>query len=285
MDGYIPTKISTPQIDELLKYFTYTAGATSNNQSSLETIVLNNKPHLLVNGLFYKVGLGSGAPSATQADSSGTPSSWLITSTNMTAQIAAYSIDDKVWWGLQILGYSVTNGANIRPATLFESAIQTGNYRQSIFLYDVNGGLSGHDAFFSTKARQLSQSGFSDSGTVLGVNQTTTEPIFTALALNPVWFDVETRKRINKIKIITDGVPTLTTTETPTLGLLVNRNNTQQGTGTNSLQRTMTIPTSNQRYVFNNYGMARQLQITVWASSRGGLSIRGVELDVAQGTS
>ena len=101
--------------------------------------------------------------------------------------------------------------------------------------------------------------------------------------MNPYWFDTERRKRINKIKVIVDGLTTVDAS-IYAMYIIATPDNTYDSTGASSLSRRIVIPTADQRYYDNNWGMMRAINISIVSTTQDDMRIRAVELDLAQGT-
>jgi hypothetical protein len=111
-------------------------------------------------------------------------------------------------------------------------------------------------------------------------------PIGIVIAVPPYWFQTERRKRINKIKVIMDGwVQPGTDSSVYALYIILTPDNVFDTSGSTHLQsRRIVIPTADQRYYDNNWGMHRVLNMCLVSITSDPMRIRAVEVDVAQGT-
>lgn len=272
MDGYVPVKISTPKIDNML--INGLQGTNQFNQT-MQCIVLGGRKHVILNGFVYftsptfMVGSGSDTYSLTPGFTS-------------RCHAVAYNLDDKVWWGFNLL--SSYQFSYVMPTTSFKATSQQGNYRQYFFMQPQSSSGGGNDVS-SCRVLYFNIGGLS-AGKYVDVNPTfgIDAPICMTMALNPYWFETERRKRVNKIKVIVDG---LTTVDANVYAMYICQtpDNLFDSAGTTIISRRIVIPTADQRYYDNNWGMHRCLNLAVVCTSKDDMRIRGIEVDVAQGTS
>ena len=274
MVGYVPTKISDLKIDSiLLQGF---SGLTDVYYRNMQCVVLGGRKHLLLNGFTYTT-------SADFFSGSGSDTYPVISVSNKASTIA-YNLDDKVWWGLSML--SSYQAAYPIFATSFNAASQLGNYRQYFFCASQSSSFGGDDA--SSTRVQYFQLATPAAGSYvdqcpIGTDFGVTVPINIVISLNPYWFDTERRKRINKIKVIADGLTTVDAS-VYAMYIIATPDNTYDFTGASSLSRRIVIPTTDQRYYDNNWGMMRAINISIVSTTQDDMRIRAVELDLAQGT-
>jgi hypothetical protein len=282
MTGYTPTKISDLKIDTIL-----TNILSTNSESHLlnmQCIVLAARKHLLIGGVQYDNALtwfGTGAVGA--ADT------FQITAVaDGRAGVLAYSLDDKIWWGLNVLS-GLYNTTYVRPATSFSTAAQIGSYRQYMFVCgSLTDGFGDARDFSGTTVQYFNQRQGS-SGTYIDTNPQQVdanqnyEPITAIVCLNTYWFETERRKRINKIKTIVEGL-TMTDASVYALYIVATPDTLYDSMGATSLVRRLVLPTVDQRYYDNNWGMMRAINVSVISKTKDDMRIRSVELDLAQGT-
>ncbi len=272
MTGYVPEKISDIKIDQAL--INALAGFTDSHLVNLQCVILGFRKHLIINGVAYYT-------SGDFVNSSGTDTYSFFSAAMARGTAIAYSLDDKVWWGLNML--SGFQASYIKPATSYNSTSQLGNYRQYFFL-DTD--LSGGGNNVSSCRVMYFRPGVSTAGQYIDVNPTSgfgNQPIGIVCATNTYWFDTERRKRINKIKCIIDGL-TAVDASVYALYIVATPDNTYINTGTSSQVRRIVIPTADQRYYDNNWGMMRCINVTILSVTQDDMRLRAIELDLAQGT-
>ena len=255
LDGYTPVKISNKTIDDHISDL-FRGGAAS--YCYLYTFLNGGKKHIGIAGVSaYSMGYSP--------DQSGWPAS-LISKFGAQYCIGCslcYNIDDKTWWNISL---DNLNLIGIVPFTLFN---RTNNnaYRQYFIRED------------STRVWYI-QPLFSD---VSISDNTTQTPITTTVQFNTLDFSNEKRKRINKVKAIFQGLPTITGANNNFLVLGYDRTN--QGLPTYLPNRYLDYYQPNFRYYWNNLGMARSLNLVLMDISDQPMELRYLELDVSQGVS
>jgi hypothetical protein len=132
------------------------------------------------------------------------------------------------------------------------------------------------------------QQSTSTTGLYVDANPTagSSQPIAMVVSLPPYWFQTEKRKRVNKIKAIIDGLNQgAGDTGVYALYFLTIPNNLQPASGAIPyIARRVVVPTANQRYTTNNWGMHRVLSVALVSATADDMRIRAVEIDLAQGT-
>ncbi len=279
MTGYVPEKISDIRIDQALMN-----ALTSNAELSwynMQCIVLGARKHLVLNGITYVTAADFLNSSSYGSDT------YPVTSAGSCRGVAsAYSLEDKIWWGLNVGSGWTTAGTWIRPATSYSAPSQIGNYRQYMFLeFNIAGDFGSEvSSCRYTYFNQTTQSGggYYDSNPSSAFGGTTL-PICIVVSTNTYWFQTERRKRVNKIKAIIEGL-TASDASVYALYIIATPDSLYNSLGTTSQVRRIVIPTSDQRYFDNNWGMMRAINVTLVARTLDDMRIRGVEIDLAQGT-
>lgn len=275
MVGYVPTKISDIKVDtSLVSTLSQNSDAHYYN---MQCVVLGARKHLLLNGIPY----------VSSADflNSNVADTYAITSgSSCRASICAYNLDDKIWWGLNLL-----NGGGCiaypRLTTSFNTPAQVGNYRQYMFLaMDLSSGTGDARDVSSCRVQYFRQN--TAAGTYIDANPAGAVPscpICVAFSTNTYWFQTERRKRINKLKVVVDGF-TSVDGNVYAMYLIATPNNLYSNTGTTSQTRRIVIPTADQRYYDNNWGMMRAINVSVASITKDDMRFRAIELDLTQGT-
>ncbi len=196
LDGYTPVKISTKKIDVAISV-SMTSPAAMGPQSSLECILLNYKKHLILNiagfNAYRTVANGDNGTIFSAADT------YAITgSKHCAANILAYAIESKIWWGLGI-PENETTLVSIMPATSFGQLAATGIATQYLFLSRHNAGTSSGTLLYQVD-------NFAGDETYLDAVGGGDSPVTAVVQFNTYWFASEKRKRINKAKVITNRV-------------------------------------------------------------------------------
>ncbi len=277
MTGYAPEKISDIKIDQALMDALTSAADWS--WYNMQCAVLGARKHLILNGITYYT--------AANFLTSNVADTYPITSSgSCRGNACVYSLDDRVWWGLNI-GSAWTNaGTWPRLATSYGTSAQVGNYRQYMFLEMDLSGDTGSEAstcralYFNQTTQ--SAGGYLDSNPSSAFGGTSL-PITITVSTNTYWFQTERRKRVNKIKAIIEGL-TANDASVYALYIIATPDSLYNSLGTTSQVRRIVIPTQDQRYYDNNWGMMRAINVTLVSRTLDDMRIRAVEIDLAQGT-
>lgn len=269
LDGYTPVKVSNKKQDDQIR------AMSQNNQylrqGNMFSMIVGNKKHIGISNLRAYT-LGYILANAAEFLSTDT---YPINVTDCAANIGMYSIEDKTWWYFSDSGGSIQR---IFPATSFGTPIgPTPNmqpYKQYFLAY------SGNDA--NTRL-QLS---YITEGAYLDDFQGSDRAVCMAINFNGIQVSTEKRKRINKVKVVfgTNLANFAADTSTNGLYLCYSRKNIVDDTSDVKARR-IEIPNSFYRYYWNNLGMSRNLSLCIVSKINSQMSIRFIEIDMAQGTS
>src|SRR6478735_1042881 len=284
LDGYTPTKISTPNIDRaIMGTNSYGDPSTINLQATM----INGIPCLVFNGA------GGGAtptlpawyPGTSPTASGAANDTYPIDLLNdFISQTPCYNLQDKTWW------YFTTRTNSgiglICAGTEFGTPVvqsNVNNYAQ-ILLYQTVG-------------TNKSQNFLYQWGNSLDVNKDDvgnssdadypSRPITTEVQMNTMWFGNEKRKRVAKFKII-GHIPYNTTDANVYSFYLFYLRNQDAIDGTLKIPscavRGLNFPNAFYRYYLNNLGMGRAWSFCLVEKSKQPLTLRAIELDIQQGS-
>lgn len=289
MDGFVPTKISTIKEDQVISGF-FAGNSQLLGQFSLECLILENRAHLIINGPTYTSGaiLQSTIDTISFANDTYENNPLLFGK----APILAFSVEDKTWWGL-ILGDPITTSgtyAFIKTTGAFPATSQSGAYQQFCFFAQTTDTTQDQCSATCPRTFKAPNQTVGFFGTYADANPhgtVTTLPITITFQTNTYWFMNEKRKRINKIKLITDGLSRDSTDTTNIYAMYFYwiKDNELEVVGTAGRVRRIVFPNTMQRYYIPNMGMARSLMIGCTATSIDAFTVRGIEVDLTQGTS
>lgn len=257
MEGYNPKKISTDREDYMLmRTYNTTALAYPSNCYSMEMVLIGDKQHLLLNGIFNNP--------------------------------LCYHLEQKMWWNMNL-----GNVVAIFPATAFGSATVSAypasTYVQYFFgrvgtdagqsnLINGAGGAVGSIANGSTRTYtfNIASSAFMnlDLQTVVSAVPCY-QGIFWRIVFNTKWFNTAAKKRINRLEVMSDGF-----TDAVTLGYV------RDGVNTTPVIRTMDGGTTGRHYC-NNLGTGRSIHYSLQGTTIAGsdqIRIRGLDMSLALGT-
>lgn len=252
LDGYTPVKISNKNSDD--KLISLFNGGLA-NYCYLYTFLLNSKRHVGIGGVDnYSMGY---TPVQTDWPSSLTNAYNVDYCVGMSL---IYNIDDKTWWNISL---GNNNLIGIHPFTLFNRT-NTSSYLQYFMRAD------------STKVWKFSPEGFSDKD--LSGNDVL---IPAVIQLNTLDFSTETRKRLNRVKVIYQGVPSVTSAGTQYLVLLYNK--TSNVSAASYKNRYIDLYQPVFRYNFNNLGMFRSINLSLINISDQPFELRALEVNLSQG--
>lgn len=275
LNGLQPTKLTTEKQDIKINQFISSNQSGAATVMSLECLLLNGKKHLILNGLGSAVFTGVAQQTAPITISSASDTFPLTAGNNENfANILAYSIQDSVFWGLELCNN--TSIAGIIPSTTFPTANTTNQYVQYCFR---RGGTVNLNTECSPDLAIAFDKTYS-TGNYFDVNPgsavRTVEPVTMSWNHNVIWFGNEKRKRINKIKIIADPV-TISDGNTYSVYFAYGRDST---TGA---QRRVTMPQPHFRCYVSNCGAGRQINLSFTFKSKCDWHVLGVEIEVDQG--
>jgi len=273
LDGYTPTKLSTPYIDAQIAQ---TATNLNTYSFNLQSCVMNGKRQIFVNGLSSRGMLTHVA----QTSFSNTDTYQIDTLFDSQSSAFVYNVEDKTWWGF---ASDLDNGnapvCTPMFATSFASPVQGNLYVQYAFLNTATLAVSPN--IFRIRVDNI----YSDD-----VSTSIVKPVYIYAQTNSFWFDNEKRKRISKFKVICNTVPILASGDTSTYAmyLIYNKDNSGQPDAsvnfTNTFVRRIVNPPPQGRIVFNNLGMARVWDFAIIEKSKMNLRLAAFEVDIQQGS-
>lgn len=272
LDQYTPVLVSPPWVST---YFYPTP-----SYLRLGAISLGGLKHLLINGIHASGGaitpiIGSSATFTPFAGAA--TETWPVISNDLSSQLLCYAIGPGTWWAwtdgnvsnVQLcVAHSIVSGSLVNPnqVILKLSGLQTTGGVQSSNMYTLTDGIQGAGTLFT----DANGDGVTDS------------PVCVTIQLAPLEFNVETRKRINKLKVIMDGVTPYSGDASTGYQMYVVYNR-KDGLGS-MITRNIPLPQTNHRYVLNNLGTARKLYISLVSRTKMPMRLKALELNVSQGT-
>ncbi len=257
LDGFTPKKISTAREDyHLISVFSGALPYISNCYT-MEALMMNNKPNLIINGVPGAIA-GSGV-------------------------MLCFNLADQQWWQMEFPGVAIL------PATSFGSNYPANSYSQNFFTR--TGASTGNSAMFTSGIVGASGTGVGCSTRVFAFNfaQTTYNyvdlkqtnsgtimyvPYTWLLQLNTKRFQTEVKKVINKIILLTDGGSdgiAVQYTRDSVYGATVNR----------------LMDGNPPRYYSVKCGAARSIHLTFYSRTTiasDQIRVVGVELQLSQGS-
>ncbi len=266
MDGYTPTKLSTPYIDNQI-----VAENPSAYNFKLASCVLNGKRQVFINS----VSLPTMNTVVSGALYSNTDTYQINALTGQPGSIV-YNVEDKTWWGVQWIGdrnataifatYYATPNSGVTSTQL---ALTTGTGLQVPSVYKLR-----TDGVFADD--------------ITGPFGPST-PVCALAQMNPVWFANANRKRVSRFKIITNTMPFQATGDASVYALYLvytrdNQVSFVSGVLNNAVVRRLAYPGTIPRIYFNNLGMGRLWNFMIIDNSKMNLRLKSVELDVQQGS-
>lgn len=276
LDGYTPTKISTPKIDYCLAT-NFSGGSIPKPTNTLVVMNFNHKLHLVAN-------LGSIGYSNTGYYDTGTIFSNLDSfPVNPTQElgtgVVAYNMDDKIWWGLSV-NDGTGNLAFLAPAVEFPVAGSAQTfYNQLVFCTSAAGSLSGIGSTLLYEFVNIGANGsYVDTFTA-------PNPVCCSVQLNTYWFGTEKRKSIRKIKAIVNRISQVSGDMNSYVMYICYTRDDNSVTNGPQFGRQVALPGVNSRYYISQCGMARSISVLIVCKSVSAFRLLGVELDLDQGTS
>src|SRR6478752_2991584 len=284
LDGYTPTKISTPNIDRaIMGTNSYGDPSTINLQATM----INGIPCLVFNGA------GGGATPTLPAwypgsspTASGTASdTYPIDLLNdFISQTPCYNLQDKTWW------YFTTRTSSgiglICAGTEFGTPVaqsNVNNYAQILLYQTVGTNKSQNFLYQWCNTLDVNQDEIGNASDA----DYPSRPITTEVQMNTMWFGNEKRKRVAKFKII-GHIPYNTTDANVYSFYLFYLRNQDAIDGTGKIPscavRGLNFPNAFYRYYLNNLGMGRAWSFCLVEKSKQPLTLRAIELDIQQGS-
>lgn len=269
LDGYTPTKLSTPYIDAQIAQ---TATNLNTYKFNLQSCIMNGKRQVFINGLS-----SHGMLELTDTALFDNTDTYRIdTLFDSRASSFVYNAEDKTWWGFR----SGFDSATIPFfATSFASPDQGNLYVQYCFINTDTAGLAPY--IFNIRTDNV----YSDA-----ILTDLVAPVCIYAQTNSFWYDNEKRKRISKFKVICNTVPLKDSSDTSTyrMYLIYNKDNSAQPDAslnfTNTFVRQIDNPPLQSRIAFNNLGMARVWDFAVIEKSTMNLRLAAFEVDIQQGS-
>lgn len=254
LDGYSPIKISNKNIDDKINTL-FSSGFA--NYCYLYVFLLGSKKHIGIAGI-DKASMG------TTLVQTGWPASLnsVYNQEYCQGMSAVYVIDDKTWWYISL---NNNNLIGIHPFTLFNRT-NSSAYTQYFMRMD------------SAKVWSFSNTNYYDTLD----NGTTTVPMIATIQLNTLDFSNQKRKRINKISVLFQGVPSITAANTNYLIFAYNKTSNVSAASYKNFYIDHNQPTF--RYYINNFGMCRTLNLALISITDQPMEVRALEFDIAQGT-
>jgi hypothetical protein len=285
LDGYTPVKLSNKRMDgAFATRYTKKNGIQTTNLFSL---VCGNKKHIGISGVIQTC--------ATKYDPDGVPSvagiDQALGSFDTEGTITMYNLEDKTWWSI----YNDNSGSNVGgflPVTSFgnpsATAYNIDAYQQYILKFPLMVGTTFVASAINKYLYTVSQTAYEDSM----VDNTEVDPSYgywvqMTIQFNGIEFQNLKRKRFTRATIIPGNSHLYETTWHGGVGLGWTDLNTQNFNDTINdgfRSRGLAIPNTIYRYYFNNLGMARHRSFVVTERSPKGWQVKGLEIDLAQGT-
>lgn len=273
LDGYTPTKLSTPYIDTAAKN-TWDAD-WDHPYINLQGALINQKPHIVVSGIQFQHMNVSNPSFPTSVN--GVNDTYPFNSNYLAPpNCACYNVQDRTWWT-----FAPSFSAFRTPffVTEFTGLPSDGNYDQIVFWnsWGAAATLASKNVF---KIRSDAIYCDYDPDGAAEV------PLITIAQLNPQWFGNQKRKRINKCSIILD-YPGAGDANNYALYLTYVRDNVQDqsaGESVNIVYRGIKIPNAKYRHYFNNLGTGRVWQFQILERTKLNIVYKAIELDIQQGS-
>ena len=274
LDGYTPVKVSNKRQDN--QFRDMANSDTTMLRSQLFTLVCGNKKHIGCGGMYaytraYSYEGTSDLTNATQT----------MFDLESTGYFGMYNLEDKTWWYMSL---GTTNINLFYPTPSFGNPYGDGvdPYKQ----YILKGGLNGEGRPYYIYT--MTEGTYLDDYVYTGARDVTNRYILSAVQFNNVNFSTEKRKRINKAKVIfgTNLAYNSGDANIYSLSLIVAKSNAVDTTNVDDFTaRPIQIPNNYHRYYWNNLGMSRNWMFCIMEKSPIPMTIKALELDLAQGIS
>ena len=279
LDGYTPVKISTKKQDQELARAFSTVSDGSVWRANLFCILSGNKKHIGVSGINGYTSAGSEGDIEGETVGDTQPQKLL----DSRATICLYSLEDKTWWYLNC-GYST--GA-LYPVTSFGDP-KASVYNIDAYVHYILKGVSGASYEASINNSYLfTVSSFSFYDTFYGFSDTVDDEYWVQMTIqtNGIEFQNLKRKRINRVTfVVGNSYFPDNNNYICSICLIINKANTIGSTNLPTVTRRIQVPNSFQRYYINNLGMARHLNFCITEKSPYPLTMKALEIDLAQGS-
>ncbi len=279
LDGYTPTPITGIREDTGITGSINTIGYPS--LLSLETLMIDAKKHLLINGastftLAYPTDLSTASAADTYP---------ILSVRDGLSNVLCYSISDQVWWGLAC---SFSVDAYLIPTTAFPAGSAIGQYKQYFFRRPA--ALPGGNAVSSTVPFSWNLGG--SEGSFYDDNPshtTTTAAIPVSMNFNTIYNGTTKRKALRRLSLVADTI-TRGGADASTLAIyfLYNKSGNYAVTTDTNVRR-LVLPTqvtgnTSSRVSIANLGMYRTLSLGIMLKTKDPFRMEGVELEIAGGT-
>jgi len=291
LDNYTPVKVSLPKLDYAIATFWGTTGAGVLN--SLEIANIHYKKHLIVNGIIVDIINGNAYNTLASFDTAGSNASDTFTAGTLRCQIAAYSIEDKTWWGI-CSSSTITNWKYISCAM---SQSFTGSNSWITYVFTNNDSLSPQmhvtPCYFENLCGDGMYVDFLTRTNTIPANYNYVIPM--AFQLNTKWFGTQKYKRIKRISVLMDKItrysPSLHVDSNVYSGYIALSKETMNidlGTTISSLPTISTVkqfPLTTTaealgRMTATNWGRCRSAAIAVCILHPAGGRVHGVEVEL-----
>lgn len=272
LDGYTPTKISTPYIDYLMSN-TLSGGLIP----QLTGGTINSRAHIFVNGLeSLNIVNSITLPGSSDTYPPDNPP-------ENTGQIQCYNIVDQTWWSMNC--YTQFQ-VGIMPVTGFPNPSINASeyYTQYVLLLSHNAGSPRPDYLYAFWTAGDGTTKFGDVDPRSAFFPGNIDPISIYVQCNPLWFTNEKRKKVSRFKLIRDGFVPIAGDNNVYAGYFIyNRDNDMTSTGAaNSFVRRVVLPPQTNRYYINNLGTGRMWTFGYFEKTLSPTRIHSYEIDVQQ---
>lgn len=287
MEGYAPVKVSRAKQDNQIANGYHTSGNV--NAVDLISLVINGKLHIGINGVQSYTMMWRQVTYGNQAATGGDTYKTLQNKYRGIGGTLFYNSTDDLWWAWSCMGDYTSR---IVPAVEYPSnaAGSLAYHFTQYFFYDqselvTSGDSESVSSDYAFKLAEGDQYNFANM--VDDDPNGTDRPIACSVQFNTLSFGNQKRKTIPKLTLVFDHTPATGThgadTNVYSISLIYRKGNAVSSI-TQNVERYITYPSSMKRYYFNNLGTARNWAFCVTSLSNDSFQLKGLEIDVVQGT-